>query len=519
MAIRHLVVVLGDQLDAQGSAFVGFDRSLDLIWMAEVEGESTKVWSHRARIALFLMAMRRFARAQEAAGRRVLYRALGTHPHRSLGEALAADLQALRPQRVIFTEPGEWSVREELLSTLRASGVPYEEREDCHFLCTRAEFADFARGRVALRMEHFYRWMRRRLNVLMEGGRPVGGRWNFDADNRQSLPKTGPGKLPPPIGFSPDAEGRELLALIATAFSNHPGELAEFDWPVSREQAQLALADFIATRLSRFGPYQDAAWTDAPWLWHSRLSAALNLKLLDPREVIAAAEEAYRRGHAPLASVEGFIRQILGWREFVRGIYWLRMPQFARENALGAEEPLPSFYWHGQTSMRCLATVIGQTLRLGYAHHIQRLMVTGLFALLLGVRPEEVHRWYLAIYVDAVEWVELPNTLGMSQFADGGVLASKPYVASGRYLARMSNYCRGCPYDPARATGPRACPLTTLFWDFLIRHQARFREHPRVGAMWRQLLRKSAEEQAAIRLQAERLRAALRADRDVSEVL
>ncbi len=516
--LRRLVVVLGDQLDPGSAALSGFDPAVDALWMAEVEEETTKVWSHKARITLFLAAMRRFARAREAEGKRVFYRALGTHPYRRLGEALAADLPRLAPERVILLAPGEWSVREELVAALRRFGVPFEEREDSHFLCSRADFADFARGRRVLRMEHFYRWMRVRLNVLMDGGRPLGGRWNLDAENRAPLSAGGPGTLAAPLGFPPDGATHQVLALVASRFAAHPGELSAFDWPLDPRQAQAALADFTARRLAGFGRHQDAMWQGQPWLWHSRLAAAINLKLLDPRTAIAAAEEGYRRGEVPLASAEGFIRQILGWREYVRGIYWLRMPALAEENALGAEQPLPGFYWSGATSMRCLAEVIGQTLRFGYAHHIQRLMVTGLFALLLGVRPQELHRWYLAVYVDAVEWVELPNTLCMSQFADGGVLASKPYVASGRYIARMSNYCRGCPYDPARALGARACPFTTLFWDFLIRHRRRFASHPRVGAMWRQLQRKDSGELAAIRARAEGLRRLLHANRDPLEL-
>lgn len=515
--LRRLVVILGDQLDPRAVSLSGFDPGNDALWMAEVEAESTKVWSHKARIAFFLAAMRRFARAAQARGLRVVYRALGTHRHSTLGEALAADLRLLRPQRVVLGEVGEWGVREALLEALRASGIPFEEREEGHFLCSRAEFADYARGRRVLRMETFYRWMRLRRGVLMDGDKPLGGRWNFDAENRR--PWRGAARIDRPRPFPPDAATRDLLAFVDRRFAAHPGSLSDFDWPLDPGQARQALEHFIEHRLPGFGPHQDAMAAGEPWLWHSRLSAALNVKLLDPREVIAAAEEAYRRGQASIASVEGFIRQILGWREYVRGIYWLRMPGFAGENALGAQEPLPRFYWTAQTSMRCLAEVIGQTLRLGYAHHIQRLMVTGLFALLLGVRPEEVHRWYLAVYVDAVEWVELPNTLGMSQFADGGILASKPYVASGRYIARMSDYCRGCPYDPGRAIGARACPFTTLFWDFLERHHSRFAHHPRVGPMWRQRLAKSAAERSAIRRQAERLRGILRDGGDVAEVL
>ena len=270
--------------------------------------------------------------------------------------------------------------------------------------------------------------------------------------------------------------------MVERHFADHPGSLHSFAWPVTRAQALQALDDFIAHRLPHFGRWQDAMWPGQPWLWHSALSAAMNLKLLNPREVVAAAEAAYRAGAVPLESAEGFIRQVLGWREYVRGIYWTRMPAYAEVNALDARQDLPAFYWSGDTPMACLADAITQTLAHGYAHHIQRLMVTGLYALLLGVEPRQVHAWYLAVYVDAVEWVELPNTIGMSQYADGGLMASKPYAASGRYIERMSagRLCATCRYDPGQRLGERACPYTLLYWDFLLRHADRFARNPRI---------------------------------------
>jgi deoxyribodipyrimidine photolyase-related protein len=362
-------------------------------------------------------------------------------------------------------------------------------------------------------MEFFYREMRRLHDVLLDDeGNPEGGEWNFDSENRKSFGSEGPGKLamPAPLTFPPDVLTREALADVRRHFPDHVGELEDFDWPVTRSDALAALADFIEYRLAGFGDHQDAMWTGEPWLFHSRISAAMNMKLLDPREVIAAAQEAYQTRNAPLAAVEGFIRQILGWREYVRGIYWLHMPEYLERNALQATEPLPGFYWTGETPMRCLAECIGQTLRLGYAHHIQRLMVTGLFPLLLGVDPREVHRWYLAVYVDALEWVELPNTLGMSQYADGGVMASKPYVATGRYIERMSNYCDSCQFDPAKAIGEDACPFTTLYWDFLQRHGKSLQKNPRMSLQLRNVERLSSADRKSIRARAEQLRADLR---------
>lgn len=508
--MRKLVLILGDQLDAESAAFEGFDPAQDAVWMAEVPAEATHVWSHPARIALFLSAMRHFAEALRARGWTVHYHATGSHPHASLAEALAASLASLTPESVILVEPGEWRLWGRLQAVCHTAGVGFEQRVDRHFLNPLADFETWMQGRKQPRLEHFYRLMRQRTGWLMDGKEPLGGQWNFDHDNRESFGREGPGALPVPLAFPPDAITRDVLATVSTQYPDHPGSLAHFDWPVTREEALEALDDFIVHRLPQFGQYQDAIWTGEPWLYHSRLSAALNLKLLNPREVCEAALRAQADGAAPLAAVEGFVRQILGWREYVRGLYFHRMPQYLEENALGAEQPLPGFYWTGVTEMACLRDAIGQTLRHGYAHHIQRLMVTGLFALLFGVKPREVHAWYLAVYVDAVEWVELPNVLGMSQFADGGVMASKPYIASGKYIERMSNACAGCRFDPGERLGERACPFTTLYWDFLDRHQARFADHPRLKMQLRNLARLDEAEREAIRQQARALRTGLR---------
>ena len=507
MPLRHLIVVLGDQLDRHSAAFDGFDPAQDLVWMCEARGESTRVPVSRPRIALFLAAMRHFRAALESEGVRVCYHSLAAGMD-SLSSALAEDVARLQPRRVIMVEAGEWGLRESLRAACPEGLL--DEREDRHFLCAHQTFRQHAQGRKQLRMEFFYREMRRAHGVLLDAsGAPEGGEWNYDSENRKSFGREGPAKLamPAPLSFAPDSVTRAVLDEVSRAFPDHPGSLEHFDWPVTRSEAVAALEDFIAHRLEGFGDHQDAMWTGEPWLFHSRIAAALNLKLLDPREVIKAAETAYRCKRAPLAAVEGFIRQILGWREYVRGVYWLHMPEYLERNALRATEPLPGFFWSGETSMRCLAECIGQTLRHGYAHHIQRLMVTGLYTLLLGVDPREVHRWYLAVYVDAVEWVELPNTLGMSQYADGGVMASKPYVATGRYIERMSNYCDACRFDPAKSTGDDACPFTTLYWDFLQRHAADLRRNPRMSLQLRNLDRLGAAELAAIRRRAAEIRA------------
>lgn len=504
----HLIIVLGDQLDAASAAFDGFRTERDVVWMAEVSRESTKVWSSQARIAVFLAAMRHFRDDLRSRGWQVDYRPLGGPGGESFAEQLRDAVRRWEPAKLIMVEAGEWSVAREIEVTASELAVPLEVRPDRHFLCTREMFETHAANRRQLRMEYFYREMRERYNVLMANGKPVGGQWNFDHDNRASFGKEGPGDLARPKRFPPDSITRGVIADVKSHFPSHPGSLDEFDWPVTAIQAREALADFIDHRLADFGRYQDAMWTNEPWLFHSRLSAAMNLKLLSPREVIAAAEKTYHDGWAPLASVEGFIRQILGWREYVRGIYWHFMPHYAERNALQADRELPEFYWTGDTEMRCLRDALGQTLRLGYAHHIQRLMVTGLYALLYGAHPRRVHEWYLAVYVDAVEWVELPNTLGMSQYADGGVMASKPYVATGKYIQRMSNACARCPHDPSQSTGPRACPFTTLYWDFLLRHQHELRHNPRMSLQIRNLARLSTEQIGLIQQQAKALRAA-----------
>ena len=501
--LRHLVIVLGDQLDADSLAFEGFDPAQDRVWMAEVAQESTHVWSAKQRIAVFLSAMRHFAAELRSRGIPLSYTRLDDADNRgSLALELARAIAQFRPAALVLCAPGDWRVLQALRTLAAEHGLPLDLREDSHFFSTVREFAAYARGRKQLRLEYWYRELRRKHGVLMDGDEPVGGQWNFDADNRESFGKGGPQGLPAPTRFEPEEITREVMALVNSRFASHPGRLESFGWPVTRAQALVALQAFIDERLPLFGKFEDAMWSGEPWLYHSHLSCALNLKLLNPREVVAAAERAYWNGHAPLAAVEGFIRQILGWREYVRGIYWLHMPHYLELNALDAQADLPAWYWTGETDMACLRDAITQTLEHGYAHHIQRLMVTGLYALLLGVKPQQVHAWYLAVYVDAVEWVELPNTLGMSQFGDGGLMASKPYVASGKYIQRMSNHCAGCRFDPALSTGPKACPFTTLYWDFLMRHEELLKKNPRMGMQLKNLARLDGPARAAIQAQA-----------------
>ena len=496
-----LRVVLGDQLTRGLSALDGLDPATDTVLMAEVMGECSYVPHHKAKIALVLSAMRHHASLLEAEGIMVDYIRLDDRENTgTLTGEVARAARRHRPARIVATEPGEWRVLEAMRGWEGETGLAVEIRPDRRFIASREEFAAWARGRKTLRMEFFYREMRRRTGLLMEGGKPVGGAWNFDAENRKRLPKGL--AIPKPPRFAPDAVTREVLALVEDRFAGNFGALDAFTYPVSIGEAEAARTAFIRDRLPSFGDYQDAMAEGEGTLFHSLLSACLNLGLLDPLDLCRDAEQAWRDGHAPLNAAEGFIRQILGWREYVRGLYWHLMPRYATLNALGADRSLPGFYWSADSGMRCIDAVVAQTRDTAYAHHIQRLMVTGNFALLAGIDPAEINAWYLAVYADAFEWVELPNTHGMAIHADGGIMASKPYAASGRYIDRMSDHCRACSYDVGCATGPRACPFNALYWDFLARHRGRFEGNPRMTQMYRTLDRMDPEKVAAMRREA-----------------
>ena len=505
---RDLVLVLGDQLDPDSTAFDGFDREADAVAMMEVDEEATRVPQHKIRLALFFSAMRHCRDRLRAAGRTVHYTELedagntGSFP----GE-IERRVRQLRPQRLVVVQPGDWRVEQAIRDTAKDLDMPLEVREDRHFLCRRDRFDELAEGRRALLMETFYRSMRRGHGILMEGDKPVGGLWNLDKENRGRFGKDGPGDVPPVLAFDPDPTTRDVLEMVQRRFPDSPGGLDRFDYPVTAQQARAALDDFLKHRLEKFGRYQDAMAVGEPFLYHARLSAVLNLHLLDPRDAIDGAVAAYEDGRAPLNAVEGFVRQILGWREYIRGIYWREMPGYAELNALDAELPMPGFFWTGDTEMACIRHSVGQLIDTAYAHHIQRLMVLGLFAMLLGVRPYEVHRWHMSMYADAVDWVSLPNVLGMSQYGDGGIVGSKPYAASGNYIDKMSDYCKGCRFDPKKATGDDACPVTTLYWDFLDRNRDRIRGLRHMGYQLANLDCKEAAERQEIRRRADRLKA------------
>jgi len=505
--IRNLVLVFGDQLDAASAAFDGFDRTLDAVLQMEVREEAAYIPQHKKRIAFFFGAMRHFREEQRAKGHRTVYTELDDPSNRgSFAEELQRRFEELKPERIICVEPGDWRVSD----MLAKSNLPIEIREDRHFLCSRQTFGEFADAHSRPILETFYRFMRRRLGILLEpDGSPIGGAWNFDAENREALNRKSAPPIPAPLSFEPDAITRDVLKMVAREFPDSPGRLEGFDLPVSREHGLALLKDFVQNRLTHFGRYQDAMLGGDPYLFHSRLSGPLNLHVLSPKEVADAVLE--NPSGAPLNAVEGYIRQIIGWREFVRGLYWRFMPDYAERNALGADLPMPALFWTGETDMRCLSEAIGHTLDHAYAHHIERLMVLGLFCLLLGVRPYEVHRWHMSMFWDSIDWVSLPNTLGMSQHADGGVVGTKPYAASGNYINRMSDHCRACRYNPAKAVGEDACPLTTLYWDFLARHKGRFATNARMKYAYLNLARKDAGELKLIRKRADALRARLTA--------
>jgi deoxyribodipyrimidine photolyase-related protein len=482
-----LRLVLGDQLSLGLSSLRDLDPVRDVVLMAEVMGECTYVRHHVKKIVFVLAAMRHFADALRGRGITVDYRHLDDPANSgSLRSELMAAVCRHRPARVVVTESGEWRVYEDMQGWQAAADVPVEVRADDRFIASHADFERWAAGRKSLRMEYFYRLMRRKTGLLMRrDGQPEGGAWNFDAENRKALPS---GVVPPePARFVPDAATCAVIELVRTRFSAHFGDLEPFWFAVTPADAEHAFEHFVATALPLFGDYQDAMKQGEKTLYHAVISLYLNIGLLDPLAVCRRVEAEYRRDRIPLNAAEGFIRQIIGWREYMRGIYWLKMPGYGDSNFFAATRPLPDFYWSGTTDMNCLRQCITQTKEEAYAHHIQRLMVTGNFALLAGIRPQEVCEWYLAVYADAFEWVELPNTHGMALFADGGVLSSKPYAASGKYIDRMSDYCRHCRYDVRQTEGAGACPFNILYWTFLAENSARLAANPRLAMIYRAL--------------------------------
>ena len=497
----RLVLILGDQLDLQNSVLRNVNLQSDKVLMIESANEAQYVWSHKAKIALFLSAMRHFAKTLESLQYPLIY---VKESKLSIVEELKVQLKKYKVKHLVCIEPGEWRLKVAIKELANELNINLEMHEDEHFMCTHQEFIDWVANKKELRLEYFYRLMRKKHHILIDvQGNSEGGQWNFDQDNRKPFPKKGPGIIDNPVEFEADEITLDVIKYVQENYADHPGSLDQFNWAVTREQALESLNYFIEYRLRNFGQFQDAMWTDTPFGWHSVVSSSLNLKLLNPREVIEAVLVAWKKQNIELSTIEGFIRQILGWREFVRGMYYLDMPKMAQDNHYGHQRKLPNWYWTAQTNMSCMKDAVGQTLKYGYAHHIQRLMVTGNFALLAEILPSQVCDWYLAIYVDAIEWVELPNTVGMALFANGGRFTSKPYIASGAYVKRMSNYCGSCKYKPEARFGENACPMTTLYWNFLIKHRKEFESSPRTRLMTANLARISDEEQGLIKQHAQ----------------
>ena len=496
--MTSLRLILGDQLTHSLSSLSDVECEEDVILLCEVWEEAKYVKHHKKKIAFLFAAMRHFAEELKAKGLKVEYHKLDLSTRStSFRSVVQSALNNHQADRIIVTHPGEYRVLEELRTWERSFSVPIEIRDDDRFLCSHNEFESWASGRKELRMEYFYREMRKKYNILMDGDKPEGGKWNYDNENRKP-PRTGlnvPKTSTTPI----DEITQEVLELVDDKFTDHFGEIEPFFFAVTREGALLALHKFIKERLKYFGDYQDAMIEGEPWMFHSHISFYLNCGLLEPLECVQHAEQAYRDNKAPLNAVEGFVRQIIGWREFVRGLYWLKMPDYKQQNFFSATRNLPSFYWTGASQMNCVRQCVLETKKHAYAHHIQRLMVLGNFALLAGLHPEEVNEWYLIVYADAYEWVELPNVTGMVLFADGGLLASKPYAASGAYINKMSDYCKNCRYKVTKKKGPEACPFNYLYWDFLIRNDQKLRHNPRLSMVYRTLDKMNDEKISAIR--------------------
>lgn len=478
--VSRLVLILGDQLTDQIAALKEADKAHDIVVMAEVADEASYVPHHPKKIAFLFAAMRKFAMRLEQDSWTVAYTKLDDPDNSgSIPGELIRRSEDHGTSEVLATEPGEWR----LIEALNDCPLTIRQLQDDRFIASHKEFEDWAEGRKELRMEWFYRDMRRKTGLLMEGDQPAGEKWNYDHDNRKPAP--GEIDFSGPMQFTPDEIVEEVLDLVEDRFGDNFGTLRPFWFATEPGQAKRHLSHWIKHGLARFGDYQDAMLTDERFLYHSITSLYISAGLLDPLEVCRDVEQAWKDGDAPINAVEGFIRQIIGWREYIRGIYFLEGPDYTSRNALNHQRKLPGFYWGAETKMHCVWQAVVQTREEAYAHHIQRLMVTGNFALLAGIDPAEVHEWYLAVYADAYEWVEAPNTIGMSQFADGGVVGSKPYVSSGNYIDRMSNYCKSCAYKVKDKTGEDACPFNLLYWHFLNRHRDRFEGNPRMANMYR----------------------------------
>lgn len=492
-----LRIILWDQLSHEISSLNGCNKSEDTIFLCETIEEATYVKHHKKKIAFLLSAMRHFALELEERGFKIKYIKIEDKNNSGfLQKEIENYLSSNKFKRIVVTHPGEYRLLEQVKSWENIFNLQVEICEDNRFLCSLEEFLAWTKDRKQLRMEYFYRQMRQKYSILMYGSNPVGGAWNYDSENRN--PPKNEMVIPETYNTQPDSITEEVIDIIENKFGDHFGDVNPFYFAVTRKQAMEAFYLFIDQRLKYFGQYQDAMLENEPWMYHSHISFYLNCGLLNPKECIYAVEQAYYAGKATLNSAEGFIRQILGWREYVRGIYWLRMPEYKKLNFLETKNNLPQFFWNGETKMNCMSQCIKQTKKHAYAHHIQRLMVIGNFTLLAGIHPDFVNEWYLIVYADAFEWVELPNVTGMILFADGGYLASKPYAASGSYINKMSNYCNNCSYKVNKKNGDDACPFNYLYWNFMALNRKNFYYNQRLKMIYNAYDKMSEEKKRTI---------------------
>ncbi len=468
---NNLCVILGDQLSSNISSLKNFKKNQDKILMMEVFNEATYANHHKKKLVLVFSAMRHFAKELQEKGVSVTYSKINKSQDNFTKE-LSSQCKKIQPKRIVITHPGEYRVLQEIKKWEKVLKIP-----------------------VSI-VESFYQMMRKKYQILIDNnGKPKGGKWNYDIKNRKSLPKNHP-DVPKPLQHKPDDITKQVIAEVKKKFPKHFGDLEPFWFAVTHEQAKKSLNDFIKNRLSMFGPYEDAMAQEESFLYHSVLSMYLNIGLLEPKQII---NKVLEKDGIKVESVEGFVRQILGWREYIRGIYWYTMPKYSKTNYFDAKNKLPKFYWTGNTEMNCIKNCIEQTIKESYAHHIQRLMITGNFALIAGIKPEEVCEWYLSVYADAYEWVELPNTHGMTLYADGGVLGSKPYAASGNYINKMSDYCKDCKYDVKQKEGDDACPFNYLYWNFFLKNQKKLEKNPRLWTVFSNIKKMSQEKKSQIR--------------------
>lgn len=481
---KELRLILGDQLNISHSWYKVVDEEVTYVIM-EVRSETDYATHHIQKVVGFFTAMRQFCKTLLANGHKVIYIYLNQESNtQSIDGNIIQLIEAHQFNHFSYQLPDEYRLDDLLVNLVNRLNIPCSVVDTEHFLSTRYELQAFFKGKKQLLMESYYRHMRKKHNVLMSGEQPLTGRWNYDDENRKKMPAAH--RVMPPLMFENNVN--QLFRELSKADLKTIGKIdaKNFVWPVNREQALELLQFFVTNCLSLFGTYQDAM-TESAWsLYHSRLSFSLNIKLISPEEVInkAIEEWSHRKAEIEYNQVEGFVRQIIGWREYMRGIYWAKMPHYAQLNYFNHTNKLPQFYWTGNTKMKCLSHSINQSLNYAYAHHIQRLMVTGNFALLAQVHPDEVDKWYLGIYIDALEWVEITNTRGMSQFADGGLVATKPYISSAAYINKMSSYCNNCYYEKSKKTGNKACPFNSLYWNFYDTHRSKLSGNPRIGMMY-----------------------------------